>query len=1061
MRKHLYTIVFVCLLVLAAWWSGFFPEQQVWAFGGGGGGGSTLPSASGTGQCLNSVSSGSTASVWGSCGTGNLPAIGSAGQALVVNSAGSAPTWATCAGDVTCSALTPGSYTVTGINGAAVPASATLLGSNSSHQLTSTSTTMGGDLSGSFPNPTVAQVNGAAVPATSALLASNSSHQVIAATIPVAVSNGGTGGTSAAAATAHNIGAAALGANSDITSLTGLTTPLSTAQGGSGLASPTAHSVPVAEGASNFSLVALASDQLLAGVTGADPAALALTNCGDATHALSYNTTAHLFGCQAITATASPGGTTGSVQYNNAGALGGATITGLVKGNGASVPTAAVAGTDFQAPIAGNTLAAHNFATSINASGAISGAQPAAGDITGLAPSATTDTTNAANISSGTLPAARLPNPAVSTLGGVKSATAPANNFQTGIDTTGAPTFAQPAFSNVSGNISTSQMNSGTGASGSTFWRGDGTWDAVTASAAGTTGNPQINVGGAITAVANTYHLGASGTDKIFNALQTCYGSGATVCDIIGDPGQTYTETGPDLVGTPTSGTGIQVTLQLDNASVVFNDTTTFPRDDGLVLSPNSKLFCSGYGNSVNNAFIGTSTTAQLNSVVTSLGGVILPPWVAATAMVRGQFVFDSTTNTVDYVSACSGTCTTGGAAPTFSATPGATVVDNSGANQVTWTTLVHNASRITDSGNLNINGCGIHGATGAGAQINNLLHVSGVAGGQFGISNVTLVGLSTAHGSIDATGSDAVLVDAGQGNGFCTGSGAPLAGCTGVGTGADQSGEVNTCCGMFSNVTMLAPGTPAGNGPGYVVRITTLQGTGVNGTVTQIHWKGGQMSDISGSNNIAFLEADGGAGPIVDEGTYFEQFNGGGHNTAPGAVYVSCNNCRHMDVRGALFGSSGVEGLAAVAQVASVNTDWFHIGGRLLGNSLATDLINNTADSYVSLTSGLPNSGTASFDYTYNPTAKAGPAVFDGGSAVQVGSLTNPFGPGGTGTYYSAAGTPIPACAAAYERYFSCVSDSTACTSGTTYTSGGSTACLLQCSNAGTAWKETGVACF
>lgn len=119
-------------------------------------------------------------------------------------------------------------------------------------------------------------------------------------------------------------------------------------------------------------------------------------------------------------------------------------------------------------------------ATNTAVSGDLSGnlPSPAVVKINGAtpAPSATTDTTNASNITSGTLPAARLPAPTVSTLGGVQAASATTNQFLTGITGVGVPTKAQPSFTDLSGNIAVSQLNGGTGASSTTFWRGDGTW---------------------------------------------------------------------------------------------------------------------------------------------------------------------------------------------------------------------------------------------------------------------------------------------------------------------------------------------------------------------------------------------------------------------------------------------------------------------------------------------------------------------------------------------------------------------------------------------------------
>jgi len=72
------------------------------------------------------------------------------------------------------------------------------------------------------------------------------------------VANGGTGATTASGART-NLSAAVSGANSDITSLTGLTTPLSVAQGGSGATSTIAYSVLCGGTTSTSAIQAVAS----------------------------------------------------------------------------------------------------------------------------------------------------------------------------------------------------------------------------------------------------------------------------------------------------------------------------------------------------------------------------------------------------------------------------------------------------------------------------------------------------------------------------------------------------------------------------------------------------------------------------------------------------------------------------------------------------------------------------------------------------------------------------------------------------------------------------------
>lgn len=108
-------------------------------------------------------------------------------------------------------------------------------------------------------------------------------------------------------------------------SATNLTSGLASATiGGTGVASPTAHGVLIAEGASAATSLVLSADNVLRGVASADPAGAAVPNCGSATTALNYSTTTHAFGCQTITS-----GGTGTVTSVGSGAgLTGGPITG-------------------------------------------------------------------------------------------------------------------------------------------------------------------------------------------------------------------------------------------------------------------------------------------------------------------------------------------------------------------------------------------------------------------------------------------------------------------------------------------------------------------------------------------------------------------------------------------------------------------------------------------------------------------------------------------------------------------------------------------------------------
>ncbi len=213
-----------------------------------------------------------------------------------------------------------------------------------------------------------------------------------------------------------------------------------------------------------------------------------------------------------------------------------------------------------------------------------------------------------------------LPNPSSTKKGGVISSAAPTNQFATGVNTSGVVTYAQPAFSNLSGQASSAQIAAG----------------AAVANLGYTPLNPANNLSDVSSVSSARTNLVVPGlaTSNTFTAINSL-AKGADVASAatlaIGNDGNYFNVTGTTNISAISSkGVGTVIRLHFNSALALINGTTlVLPGSANLAVNAGAEASFVEYSS-------GNWRLVDITQSEPNWTAPIITPWVSYTPSTNG-----------------------------------------------------------------------------------------------------------------------------------------------------------------------------------------------------------------------------------------------------------------------------------------------------------------------------------------------------------------------------------------------------------------------------------------